>query len=165
MTAQICLWFDTQAREAAEFYTRVLRDGSIDGAAVYPNAAEEVSGKPAGSEMTVEFEVEGVRFLALNGGPNFTFSEAVSVIVYRDTQEEIDEVWEALLEGGGTESQCGWLKDRFGLSWQVTPSSMGRYLGGPDREGAERAMQAMLGMRKIDIGEIQRAYEGVTSDA
>ena len=165
MTAQICLWFDTQAREAAEFYTRVLRDGSIDGAAVYPKAAEEVSGKPAGSEMTVEFEVEGVRFLALNGGPNFTFSEAVSVIVYRDTQEEIDEVWEALLEGGGTESQCGWLKDRFGLSWQVTPSSMGRYLGGPDREGAERAMQAMLGMRKIDIGEIQRAYEGVTSDA
>lgn len=157
---QICLWFDGQAREAAELYTSVLRDGAIKDSDQFSEVGEHHTGRPAGTEMTVEFEVEGVQMLGLNGGPMFTHSEAMSLMVYRDTQEEIDEVWEGLLAGGGEESQCGWLKDRFGVSWQVVPAKMGHWMAGSDKEGAARAAQAMFGMKKLIIADLDAAYRG-----
>ncbi|MCW2949443.1 MAG: hypothetical protein JWN41_456 [Thermoleophilia bacterium] len=156
----ICLWFDGQAEAAAELYTRVLRDGKIGGKSRYDEAGAEVSGLPKGSTMTVDFEVEGQRFMGLNGGPLFSFTEATSFVVKRDTQEGIDEVWSGLLADGGEPSQCGWLKDRFGVSWQVVPSQLSDYIGGPDAEAAGRAMRAMLGMQKLDIEALRQAYEG-----
>jgi predicted 3-demethylubiquinone-9 3-methyltransferase (glyoxalase superfamily) len=156
----ICLWFDDQAEEAARFYTRALRDGSIGATTKYDEASAEVSGKPAGSVMTVDFQVEGQRFQALNGGPTFTFSEATSLVVERDTQEELDETWDSLLEGGGEEVQCGWMKDRFGVSWQVVPSELESIFNGDDPEATKRAFQAMLAMKKLDIDVLRRAYRG-----
>ena len=119
----VCLWFDDQAEEAAKLYTTVLRDGSLGRVDRYDEISSEPSGKEPGSVMTIEFEAEGQSFIALNGGPTFTFNEAVSLVVYRDTQEEIDELWSALTEGG-REQPCGWLKDRFGVSWQIVPSEL-----------------------------------------
>ena len=157
MTQKIttCLWFDTQAEEAADFYVSVF-----DGSKIL-NVARYGEGGPgtAGQAVTVEFEIEGRKFLALNGGPAFTFNEAVSFVIDCSSQEEVDRYWSALT-AGGTESQCGWLKDRFGVSWQVVPSVLGHLLGGPDPDGAQRVMQAMLGMRKLEIAELQAAYDG-----
>lgn len=150
-----CLWFDTQAEEAANFYVSVFDGSKILSAARY---GDDGPG-PAGQVMTVEFEIEGRKFLALNGGPAFTFSEAVSFVIDCSSQEEVDRYWSALT-ADGSESQCGWLKDKFGVSWQVVPSILGQLLGGPDPEGAQRAMQAMLGMRKLKIAELQAAYDG-----
>jgi len=150
-----CLWFDTQAEEAAEFYVSVFDGSKILNVARYGDGGPG----PAGQVMTVEFEIEGRKFMALNGGPAFTFNEAVSFVIDCSSQEEVDRYWSALT-AGGEESQCGWLKDKFGVSWQVVPSAMSRLLGGPDREGAQRAMQAMLGMRKLQISELQAAYDG-----
>ncbi len=159
----ICLWFDDQAEEAATFYVGALRDGSIGETTHYTDATKDVSSRPAGSVLTVDFEVEGQRFQALNGGPVFQFTEATSFVVTRDTQEQLDETWDALLAGGGEESQCGWLKDRYGVSWQVVPSELPHLLyGGDDPEASKRATEAMLRMRKLDIEELRRAWRGET---
>ncbi|BCW36421.1 VOC family protein [Arthrobacter sp. StoSoilA2] len=145
-----CLWFDGRAAEAAEFYTSTFDDSSI---------LTSMPG-PGGDVLTVDFEIEGRQFMALNGGPAFTFNEAVSLVVNCDSQDEVDRYWNALLEGGGEESQCGWLKDKFGLSWQIVPVGMPGLLNGPDPAGSQRAMEAMLKMRKLDINVLQKAYDG-----
>ena len=150
-----CLWFDTQAEEAANFYVSVFDGSKILSVARYGDGGPG----PAGQVMTAEFEIEGRKFLALNGGPAFTFSEAVSFVIDCASQDEVDRYWSALT-ADGEESQCGWLKDKFGVSWQVVPSVLGQLLGGSDPEGAQRAMQAMLGMRKLEIAELQAAYDG-----
>ncbi|MBP2265683.1 putative 3-demethylubiquinone-9 3-methyltransferase (glyoxalase superfamily) [Pseudarthrobacter sp. PvP004] len=144
-----CLWFDGQASEAAEFYTSTFDHSSMG----------QTTPGPDGTTLTVEFKIEGREFLGLNGGPAFTFNEAVSLVVNCDSQEEVDRYWGALLVGG-EESQCGWLKDKFGLSWQIVPTAMSGLLSGPDPAGAQRAMEAMLKMRKLDINILQKAYDG-----
>ncbi|MCW2962176.1 MAG: 3-demethylubiquinone-9 3-methyltransferase [Thermoleophilia bacterium] len=155
---QVCLWFDRAAEEAAAFYTSVLRDGSIGRTVRYLDPDPTPSNRP-GEVMTVEWQAEGMRFLGLNGGPNFTFNEAISLIVTRDTQEELDEVWEALTDGG-SEGPCGWCTDRFGVSWQVVPRGWDDIAASDDTEGVRRAMEAMLQMKKLDIAELRRAFEG-----
>ncbi|WP_026554904.1 VOC family protein [Arthrobacter sp. 35W] len=151
-----CLWFDTQAEEAAEFYVALFDDSRIHNVSRYP---EEVPGTP-GKALVVDFEIGGRPFNALNGGPQFTFTEAVSFIIECADQAELDKYWDALT-ADGEESMCGWLKDKYGLSWQLVPSVMGSLLGGPDPEASGRAMQAMLGMKRLDIAGLQAAYDGV----
>ena len=159
-----CLWFDTEAEEAARFYTGIFKNSSIRTITRYPEAGQEVHGKPAGTVLTVEFELNGQPFTALNGGPHFTFNEAVSFQIMCRTQEEVDYYWKRLGEGGDPNAQqCGWLKDKYGLSWQVVPTGMVEMLNDPDREKANRAMEAMLKMKKLDIAELQRAFEGETA--
>lgn len=149
------LWFDTEAQEAAEFYVSIFPNSRIVHVAHYTEAGP----RPAGMVMTVEYELDGQRFVAINGGPQFTFDEAVSFQITCETQEEVDTYWERLTDGG-EESQCGWCKDRFGLSWQVVPSGMEEVFADPDPERARRAMEAMLAMRKLDIAELRRAAAG-----
>jgi len=149
------LWFDDQAEEAANLYTSIFDDSKILDVSHYGEAGP---GTP-GSVMTVQFELEGQRFVALNGGPTYQFTEAVSFQVNCETQDEVDELWSKLSEGG-EEGPCGWLKDRYGLSWQIVPAALPRLLGDPDREKSQRVMQAMLQMRKIEIAELERAAEG-----
>jgi predicted 3-demethylubiquinone-9 3-methyltransferase (glyoxalase superfamily) len=156
-----CLWFDTQAEEAARFYTGIFKNSRMGAITRYPEAGQEIHGKPAGSVLTVEFELNGQPFTALNGGPHFKFNEAVSFQVMCETQAEVDYYWDRLREGGDPKAeQCGWLKDKYGLSWQVVPTGMVEMLNDPDRAKADRAMQAMLQMKKLDIAAIRRAYEG-----
>ncbi|MDR6415939.1 VOC family protein [Pseudarthrobacter sulfonivorans] len=150
-----CLWFENEAEDAAEFYASVFDDSRILDVSRY---AEGGPG-PAGQVITVEFEIAGSKFLALNGGAPANFTEAVSFVVDCADQEEVDRYWSALTDGG-SESQCGWLKDRYGVSWQIVPALLGSLIGGPDREGAQRAMQAMLRMQKLDIAALQLAYDG-----
>ena len=150
------LWFDTEAEEAANFYTSIFDDSRVVHVAHYTEAGP----REAGMVMVVEFELDGQRFVAINGGPQFKFDEAISLQVNCETQEEIDYYWERLTDGG-EEGPCGWLKDRYGLSWQVTPVGMGELFSDPDRERANRAMKAMLGMRKIDIQALRDAAGGV----
>jgi predicted 3-demethylubiquinone-9 3-methyltransferase (glyoxalase superfamily) len=147
-----CLWFDTEGEDAATFYTSVFPNSRIVSTAYYGSAGP----RPEGTVMTVEFELDGLRFVALNGGPDFTFSEAISFQVDCDTQEEVDEYWSKLSEGG-EEGPCGWLKDKFGLSWQIVPNVLPRLLGDPDKEKAQRVMAAMLKMRRIQIDELEAA--------
>jgi predicted 3-demethylubiquinone-9 3-methyltransferase (glyoxalase superfamily) len=154
-----CLWFDDQAEEAARFYVATFKNSKLGNISYYPEAAEEVSGKPAGSVLTVNFQISNYDFVALNGGPNFKFSEAVSFMYHCEDQAEVDELWEKLTADGGEESVCGWLKDKFGLSWQIIPKGMDQLLGDPDPEKANKAMAAMLKMKKINIGEIKEAME------
>ena len=149
------LWFDTEAEEAAAFYTSVFDDSRVVNTTHYP----EGSPGEAGTVMTVEFELAGQRFVGINGGPQFSFDEAVSFEITCEDQAEVDYFWEKLTDGG-KESQCGWLKDRFGLSWQVVPSGMDEVFSDPDPERAQRAMQAMLKMSKLDIAELRRAADG-----
>jgi predicted 3-demethylubiquinone-9 3-methyltransferase (glyoxalase superfamily) len=151
------LWFDSEAEQAAQFYTSVFPDSRILSTALYPEGAPG----PAGTVMTVEFELDGQRFVGINGGPQFPFTEAVSFQITCETQEEVDRYWDVLTSEGGQESQCGWLKDRYGLSWQVVPAGMEEVLSGPDPEAAQRAMQAMLGMRKLDLAALRAAADGV----
>jgi predicted 3-demethylubiquinone-9 3-methyltransferase (glyoxalase superfamily) len=153
-----CLWFDTQGEEAATFYSSIFPNSKIVDVSRYGDAGP----RPAGTVMTVLFQLDGQRFLALNGGPQFTFSEAVSFQVDCATQEEVDHYWDSLSDGG-EEGPCGWLKDRFGLSWQIVPSALPRLLSDPDREKSQRVMAAMLGMKKIEIDELERAAEGVAA--
>jgi predicted 3-demethylubiquinone-9 3-methyltransferase (glyoxalase superfamily) len=156
-----CLWFDDQAEEAVEFYTAIFRNSRIVNIARYGEAGHEVHGKPAGTVMTVAFELEGQAFTALNGGPMFKFNEAISFQVNCETQEEVDYYWEKLSEGGDENAQqCGWLKDKYGASWQVVPSVLLEMINDPDSEKSHRAMEAMLRMKKIDIDELKRAYAG-----
>jgi predicted 3-demethylubiquinone-9 3-methyltransferase (glyoxalase superfamily) len=149
------LWFDTEAKDAADFYCSVFKNSRIVNVSRYGDAGP----RPAGTVMTVEWELDGQRFVGINGGPQFKFDEAVSFQISCEDQEEVDYYWEQLTDGG-EESQCGWLKDRFGLSWQVIPQGMGAVLGDPDPERSQRAMKAMLGMRKLDIDELRRAADG-----
>ena len=150
------LWFDTQAEEAATFYTSVFDDSRIVAVTHYTDAGP----RPAGMVMTVEFELNGQRFVGINGGPEFTFDEAVSFQVDCETQEEIDCYWVRLSEGG-EEGPCGWLKDRYGLSWQVVPTGMEELFNDPDRARATRAMEALLKMKKLDIAALRAAADGV----
>lgn len=151
-----CLWFDTAGEEAANFYVSVFKNSRILNVSRYGPGMH----RPEGLALTVEFELDGQRFTALNGGPEFTFDEAVSFQISCADQAEVDHYWSRLTADGGQESQCGWLKDRWGVSWQVVPEQLASYIGGPDSEGAQRATQAMLGMRKLDIDAIRQAYEG-----
>jgi predicted 3-demethylubiquinone-9 3-methyltransferase (glyoxalase superfamily) len=154
-----CLWFDDQAEEAARFYVSIFPDSSIVTVSRYGEAGHEIHGRPAGSVMTVEFELDGQRFTALNGGPHFRFNEAISLQVGCATQEELDHYWDSLSAGGDPEAQqCGWLKDRFGLSWQVIPDRMAEMMADPDTARRERVFSAMLGMKKLDFAPIERAY-------
>ncbi len=150
------LWFDGQAEEAAEFYVTVFPNGRILSKTHYP----EGSPGPAGTVMTVEWELDGHRFVGINGGPQFTFTEAISLLITCADQDEVDRYWAALSEGGA-EGPCGWLKDRFGLSWQVVPEGMDELFADPDPSRAQRAMQAMLGMRKLDVAALRAAADGV----
>ena len=150
------LWFDTEAEEAAAFYISVFKNSQIVAVARYPEDAP----REAGMVMTVEFELDGQRFVGINGGPEFKFDEAVSFQINCADQAEVDYYWERLTADGGEESQCGWLKDKFGLSWQVVPEGMDAVFSDPDPARAHRAMQAMLKMKKLDIAELQKAADG-----
>ena len=151
------LWFDTQAEEAAKFYCSIFRDSKTLNVERYPEGAP---GGMGGRVMIVNFELEGQPFIALNGGPMFKFTEAISFVIDCATQEEVDRYWNQLTGNGGQESMCGWLKDRFGLSWQVTPSALPRLLSDTDKSKAQRVMHAMMQMRKIDIPTLERAAAG-----
>ena len=156
-----CLWFDDQAEEAARFYTAIFKDSKIRAILRYPEAGREIHGKLPGSVMTVAFELNGQSFTALNGGPHFKFSEAVSFQIECATHEEVDYYWEELSAGGDPNAhQCGWLKDKFGLSWQVVPKVLPELLTDPDTVKAQRAFQALLQMKKLDIAGLQRAFAG-----
>ncbi len=156
-----CLWFDSQAEEAARFYTSIFRNSKIGRITRFGREGFEIHRRPEGSVMTVEFEIDGQAFTALNGGPVFKFNEAISFQVHCETQAEIDYYWERLSEGGDEKAQqCGWLKDKYGVSWQVVPRVLSALLSGPEAEKSQRAMKAMLQMKKIEIEEIKRAYDG-----
>lgn len=155
MKLTTCLWFDGNAREAANFYTSIFPDSSIADNWIAPT---DTPGNKQGEEIVVNFKIFGHDFIALNGGPQFPHSEAVSFQIPCKDQSEIDHYWEILTKDGGQESQCGWLKDKFGVSWQVISAEMNNYLGGPDAAGAQRATQAMLSMRKIDLAAMRLAY-------
>lgn len=149
------LWFDNKAEEAAEFYVSIFENSSITSVSRYPE-----DGPLSGTALGVTFVLDGLEMQALNAGPRFQFTEAISLFVKAETQPEIDRLWEQLTNDGGEPSQCGWLKDRFGLSWQIVPPLLGELLGDPDPEKAGRVMQAMMGMTKIDIADLRAAYDG-----
>lgn len=151
-----CLWFNGQAEEAANFYVGLFPNSSIGEVRRWGEGGPGVPG----SALTVDFELDGRSFTGLNGGPEFTFNESISFVLNFDNQDGLDAMWDALTADGGQESQCGWLKDKFGVSWQLVPTMMADVLGGPDAAGAQRAMKAMLGMRKLVIAELQAAYDG-----
>jgi predicted 3-demethylubiquinone-9 3-methyltransferase (glyoxalase superfamily) len=153
-----CLWFDDQAEEAANFYTSIFNNSRITGVTRYGPAAAEAAGRPEGTVLTITFQLEGQDFMALNGGPVFQFSPAISLVVNCRTQEEIDELWEKLSEGGAIQ-ECGWLQDRFGVSWQIVPASLGEMLLDEDTEKTERVIKAMLPMKKLDKRSLEQAYE------
>jgi predicted 3-demethylubiquinone-9 3-methyltransferase (glyoxalase superfamily) len=158
-----CLWFDDQGEDAARFYTGIFPNSRIGAVTRYGSAGFEVHHRPAGSVMTVAFELDGQPFMALNGGPVFTFNEAVSFEVSCADQEEIDYYWERLGAGGDPAAQqCGWLKDRFGVSWQVVPAGMEEMFADAESPATQRTMNAMLRMKKLDLAELRRAYEGAS---
>jgi predicted 3-demethylubiquinone-9 3-methyltransferase (glyoxalase superfamily) len=152
-----CLWFDGEAAEATEFYVSLLPDSRIEN--VQKNSVDGPAGK-AGTVLVVDFTLAGQRFMALNGGTRFEYTHAVSFKIDCADQAEVDRLWETLSANGGKVERCGWLKDRFGVSWQIVPTALGQYLGGADPAGRKRAMQAMLGMIKLDIAGLKQAYEG-----
>jgi predicted 3-demethylubiquinone-9 3-methyltransferase (glyoxalase superfamily) len=150
------LWFDDQAEEAMKFYVSIFDNSRV----VSVTRDEAGVGGPKGRVLVVQFQLEGQDFMALNGGPQFKFTEAISLHVTCETQEEVDRLWAKLTSGGGEESQCGWLKDRYGLSWQIIPRALGEMIGDKDPAKAKRAMEAMLQMKKIDVAGLKRAYDG-----
>jgi predicted 3-demethylubiquinone-9 3-methyltransferase (glyoxalase superfamily) len=155
-----CLWFDDQGEEAAKFYTSIFKDSKIRDVTRYGKEGYEIHGREEGTVMTVEFEIEGQKFLALNGGPIFKFNEAISFQVYCETQEEVDYYWEKLSEGGDEKAQqCGWLKDKYGVSWQIVPTILIKMLKDNDSEKSQKVMKAMLQMHKLDISTLKKAYE------
>lgn len=158
---QPCLWFDSQAEEAAQYYVGIFKNSRINQITRYGKAGYEIHGRPEGSVLTVEFELDGQKFTALNGGPHFKFTEAISFEIYCETQDEIDYYWEKLTPGGDPKAQqCGWLKDKFGLSWQVVPTELTAMIADETSEASQRTFEAMLQMKKLDIEELKRAYEG-----
>lgn len=151
-------WFDTEAEEAARFYTSIFKDSSIDKIMYYPSVGQDIHKKEPGSVMTVEFTLQGQKYVALNGGPNFKFNESVSFVINCKDQQEVDYFWEKLSQGGDPKAQqCGWLKDKFGLSWQVVPLALEELLDDPDQEKANHVFEAMLKMKKLNIDELERA--------
>ena len=155
-----CLWFDSNAEEAVNFYTAIFRNSKIGKVSRYGEAGREIHGKPAGTVMTIEFELHGQAFTALNGGPVFKFNEAISFQVHCDSQEEVDYYWERLSEGGEEKAQqCGWLKDKYGVSWQIVPNVLGELLQDKNARKSESVMKALLQMRKLDINALKQAYE------
>ena len=152
------LWYDSQAEEAANYYASIFKNSSVGGITRYDESSSQAAGRPVGSAMTVEFQLEGQKFVALNGGPHFKFTEAVSFVVNCDNQEEVDYFWDKLVEGGA-ESQCGWLKDKYGLSWQIVPTILPELFKQKDAAKAKRVMEAMLKMKKIDIETLKQAAE------
>lgn len=153
-----CLWFDDQADEAVKFYVSVFKNSKVGKIARYGEAGAEVSGRPKGSVMTVTFQLDGQAFMALNGGPQFKFTEAISLVVNCTTQEEVDEMWEKL-SAGGEKGVCGWLKDKYGLSWQLVPTVLEEMFQDKDAKKTERVMKALLQMKKLDINKLKQAYE------
>jgi predicted 3-demethylubiquinone-9 3-methyltransferase (glyoxalase superfamily) len=154
------LWFDNQAEEAAQFYTSIFENSEIVNVTRYDEAGAEASGRPKGSAMTVAFALAGQEFTAINGGPHFKFTEAISFVVNCGSQEELDYYWEKLSVGGDeTAQQCGWLKDKYGLSWQIVPTVLGELLHDSDPEKSQRVMQAMLQMKKFDLAKLKEVYE------
>lgn len=157
-----CLWFDGQAEDAAQFYVSFFPNSKVTDISRYSEAGQEVHGKPPGSVLTVAFELDGLSFTALNGGPHFQFSPAVSFQIECEDQDEVDYYWEKLKEGGEPRAQqCGWVADKFGLSWQVVPKILPELISSSDTEKSQRAFQAMLTMKKLDIAALQRAFDGV----
>lgn len=155
------LWFSTEAEEAATYYTSIFKNSKLGKVTRFGKVRHEIPGIAEGMVMTIEFELEGQKFVALNGGPAFTFTEAISFIVHCDSQEELNHYWEKLSEGGDEKAQvCGWLKDKFGVSWQIIPDELYTLMNDPDPEKSGRVMQAMLQMKKIDIPTLRQAYEG-----
>ena len=152
-----CLWFDSNAEEAVKFYVSIFKNSKVGSIARYGEAGAEVSGRPKGTVMTVTFQLDGQEFMALNGGPHFKFTEAISFVVNCKTQEEVDELWEKL-SAGGEKGVCGWLKDKYGLSWQIVPTVLGKMLRDKDAEKTERVMKALLQMTKLDIKRLEQAY-------
>jgi len=150
------LWFDNQAEEAVNYYLSIFKNSKILNVARYGDDAAKVSGRPNGSVMTVSFQLDGQQFVALNGGPVFSFSPAISFVVNCQTQQEVDELWEKL-SAGGEQQQCGWIKDKYGVTWQIVPTALGELLSNPDAAKAQRVMQAMLQMTKLDINGLQQA--------
>jgi len=156
-----CLWFDNQAEEAANFYTSIFKNSKIGNITRYGKEGYEIHKREAGTVMTMDFEIEGQKFTALNGGPVFKFNEAISFVVQCKTQKEVDYYWEKLSEGGDERArQCGWLKDKYGVSWQIVPEILSELVGNPASEKSQNAMKAMLQMKKIDIEGLKKAYEG-----
>lgn len=156
-----CLWFDNQAEEAVDFYASIFKNSKIGNITRYGKEGFEIHKREKGTVMTVYFEIEGQKFTALNGGPVFKFNEAISFIVSCETQEEVDYYWDKLSEDGDLKAQqCGWLKDKYGISWQIVPEVMSKLVGDPTSEKSQRAMKAMLKMKKIDIEGLKKAYEG-----
>ena len=156
-----CLWFDHQAEEAAKFYVSIFENSAIGAVTRYGKEGFEVHGRPEGSAMTVGFRLAGQEFTALNGGPHFKFTEAISFVVRCETQAEVDHYWGKLGEGGDKQAQrCGWLKDKYGVSWQILPAALFEFMGGTDAGRAQRVMRAMLQMKKMDLAALRRAYEG-----
>src|SRR6185295_17703814 len=155
------LWYDKEAEEAANFYCSVFKNSKVTHVSRYSGGeVSEKSGQPAGSVMTAEFEIDGQNFVALNAGPMFKFTEAVSFVINCENQEEVDYFWEKLTADGGQESMCGWLKDKYGLSWQIIPDALSKQLANPDQEKAGRVMQAMLKMKKIIVADLEKAADG-----
>lgn len=160
-TISPCLWFDSDAEQAARFYVSIFKKGKIVGITHFPAVGQETHGRPAGSVMTVEFVINGMPITALNGGPLFKFNEAISLQVLCRTQAEIDYYWEKLGEGGDPNArQCGWLKDKFGLAWQIVPQAIMKIMGDPKSKGGRRAFAAMMEMKKLDIAELRKAAKG-----
>ena len=155
-----CLWFDTEAEDAAKFYCSIFENSKIDQVSRYVDAGQEIHGKPAGSVMVVAFQLEGQKFVALNGGPQFKFDEAISFQVSCPTQKDVDYFWDKLTADGGEEGPCGWLKDKFGLSWQVVPDQLIEMMLDKDAKKVARVTQAFLKMKKFDIAALERAYDG-----
>ena len=151
------LWFDHQAEEAARFYVSLFKNSRIKAISRYPKSAESVAGKAAGSVMTVSFELDGQEYIALNGGPQFPFNEAISLLVQCESQEEMDRLWNKLVEGGGQEQACGWLKDKYGVSWQISHVSLEKLVYDPDPEKVGRMAQAMFSMKKLDVATLEQA--------
>jgi predicted 3-demethylubiquinone-9 3-methyltransferase (glyoxalase superfamily) len=154
------LWFDSNAEEAVNFYVSIFKNSKLGKVTRYNEASSKAAGRPEGSVMTMEFQLEGQSFTAINGGPHFKFTEAISFVVDCETQEEVDYFWNKLTANGGQESQCAWLKDKYGLSWQIVPRVLIEMIGDKDPQKAQRVMEAMLQMKKIDIATLQRAYDG-----
>ena len=154
-----CLWFDNKAEEAAKFYVSLIKNSKMGGITRYGEEGAKASGRPTGTVMTVEFKLNGQDFMALNGGPQFTFSPAISFVLNCETQKEIDTLWDKLSEGG-EKNVCGWLKDKYGVSWQIVPAVLGKMLQNKDAEKTEKVMKALLQMTKLDIAGLKKAYEG-----
>jgi predicted 3-demethylubiquinone-9 3-methyltransferase (glyoxalase superfamily) len=156
-----CLWFDNNAEEAVAFYVSIFKNAKVGNVTRYGKEGYEIHKREEGTVMTVDFELEGQKFLALNGGPVFKFNEAISFQIYCETQEEVDYYWEKLIEGGDKKAQlCGWLKDKYGVSWQVVPTILVKMLQDKDSNKSERVMKAMLQMQKLDISTLKKAYQG-----